>query len=146
MSGKLATVVGVCALLWAAAQPASAAERLQVVERAMTDTTVDLGPKGDSVGDLLTFANPIYDAANKTQLGTDQGYCVRVVVGKSWECFWTLILAGGEITVEGPFYDTGDSTMVVTGGTGKYAGAKGAMKLHARDAKATSYDFIYDLL
>ena len=146
MSGKLATVVGVCALLWAAAQPASAAERLQVVERAMTDTTVDLGPKGDSVGDLLTFANPIYDAANKTQLGTDQGYCVRVVVGKSWECFWTLILAGGEITVEGPFYDSGDSTMVVTGGTGKYAGAKGAMKLHARDAKATSYDFIYDLL
>ena len=146
MSGKLATVVGVCALLWTAAQPASAAERLQVVERAMTDTTVDLGPKGDSVGDLLTFANPIYDAANKTQLGTDQGYCVRVVVGKSWECFWTLILAGGEITVEGPFYDSGDSTMVVTGGTGKYAGAKGAMKLHARDAKATSYDFIYDLL
>lgn len=146
MSGKLATVVGVCALLWAAAQPASAAERLQVVERAMTDTTVDLGPKGDSVGDLLTFANPIYDAANKTQLGTDQGYCVRVVVGKSWECFWTLILAGGEITVEGPFYDTGDSTMVVTGGTGKYAGAKGSMKLHARDAKGSSYDFTYDLL
>jgi Allene oxide cyclase len=146
MSGKLATVVGVCTLLWAAAQPASAAERLQVVERAMTDTTVDLGPKGDSVGDLLTFANPVYDAGNRTQLGTDQGYCVRVVVGKSWECFWTLILAGGEITVEGPFYDSGDSTMVVTGGTGKYAGAKGAMKLHARDAKATSYDFIYELL
>ena len=146
MSGKLATVAGVCALLWALAQPASAAERLQLVERAMTDTTIDLGAKGDSVGDLLTFANPVYDAANKTQLGTDQGYCVRVAVGKSWECFWTLILAGGEITVEGPFYDSGDSTMVVTGGTGKYAGAKGAMKLHARDAKGTSYDFTYDLL
>ena len=146
MSGKLATVAGVCALVWATAQPASAAERLQVVERATTDTTIDLGAKGDSVGDLLTFANPIYDAANKTQLGTDQGYCVRVVVGKSWECFWTLILTGGQITVEGPFYDSGDSTMVVTGGTGKYAGAKGAMKLHARDAKATAYDFTYDLL
>jgi len=136
----------VCALLGAVAQPAGAAERLQVVERALTDTTVDLGPKGDSVGDLLTFANPVYDAANKIQLGTDQGYCVRVVVGKSWECFWTLILAGGQITVEGPFYDSGDSTMVITGGTGKYAGAKGAMKLHARDAKATSYDFTYELL
>ena len=125
---------------------AVAGERLQVVERAMTDTTIDLGAKGDSVGDLLTFANPIYDAANKTKLGSDQGYCVRGVVGKSWECFWTLMLAEGEITVEGPFFDTGDSVMVVTGGTGKYAGAKGAMKLHARDAKATSYDFIYDLL
>ena len=125
---------------------AVAAEKIQVVERALTDTTIDLGAKGDSVGDLLTFANPIYDAANKTKLGSDQGYCVRVVVGKSWECFWTLLLADGEITVEGPFYDSGDSVMVVTGGTGKYAGAKGAMKLHSRDAKSTSYDFLYELL
>jgi hypothetical protein len=125
---------------------AVAAEKIQVVERALTDTTVDLGAKGDSVGDLLTFANPIYDAANKTKIGSDQGYCVRVVVGKSWECFWTLLLADGEITVEGPFYDTGDSVMVVTGGTGKYAGAKGDMKLHARDAKSTAYDFVYELL
>jgi Allene oxide cyclase len=125
---------------------AVAAEKIQVVERALTDTTIDLGAKGDSVGDLLTFANPIYDAANKTKMGSDQGYCVRVVVGKSWECFWTLLLADGEITVEGPFYDTGDSVMVVTGGTGKYAGAKGAMKLHSRDAKSTSYDFLYELL
>ena len=125
---------------------AVAAEKIQVVERALTDTTIDLGAKGDSVGDLLTFANPIYDAANKTKLGSDQGYCVRVVVGKSWECFWTLLLAEGQITVEGPFFDTGDSVMVVTGGTGKYAGAKGDMKLHARDAKSTAYDFLYELL
>jgi len=67
-------------------------------------------------------------------------------LAKVRECFWTLLLAGGEITVEGPFYDSGDSTLVVTGGTGKYAGAKGALKLHARDAKATAYDFTYDLL
>lgn len=146
MCVKLAMAVGACALLGVVALPASAAERLQLVERATTDTTVDLGAKGDSVGDLLTFANPIYDAANKIQLGTDQGYCVRVVIGKSWECFWTLILASGQITVEGPFADSGDSTMVITGGTGKYAGAKGSMKLHPRDAKATSYDFLYDLL
>ena len=146
MSRKRVTVASLCALLCAAAQSAAAAEHLVVVERALTDTTVDLGVKGDSVGDLLTFANPVYDATNKTQLGSDQGYCIRVVVGKSWECFWTLILATGEITVEGPFYDSGDSTLAVTGGTGKYAGAKGALKLHARDAKATSYDFTYDLL
>jgi allene oxide cyclase len=134
------------ALALVAPLAASAGERLQVVERALTDTTVDLGAKGDSVGDLLTFANPIYDAANKTKLGSDQGSCVRVVVGKSWECFWTLLLAEGQITVEGPFFDTGDSVMVVTGGTGKYAGAKGAMKLHSRDAKSTAYDFTYELL
>ena len=141
-----ATLLLAGALALLAPLVAAAGERLQVVERALTDTTVDLGAKGDSVGDLLTFANPVYDAANKTKLGSDQGYCVRVVVGKSWECFWTLMLAEGEITVEGPFFDTGDSVMVITGGTGKYAGAKGAMKLHSRDAKSTAYDFTYELL
>jgi allene oxide cyclase len=134
------------ALAALAAVPALAAEKIQLVEHADTDATLDLGVKGDSVGDLLTFANPVYDAANKTQVGSDQGYCVRVIAGKSWECFWTLRLKEGQITIEGPFYDAGDSVMAVTGGTGKYAGAKGSMKLHSRDAKGSSYDLTYELL
>ena len=125
--------------------PVLAGERIQLIEHADTDATLDLGAKGDSVGDLLTFANPVFDSANKTQVGSDQGYCVRVIAGKSWECFWTLRLGDGQITVEGPFYDTGDSIMAVTGGTGKYSGAKGSMKLHPRDAKGSSYDFSYEL-
>jgi len=129
-----------------AALPALGAEKIVVVERPVGETTVDLGPKGDSVGDLLVFANKVYDSANKAQVGSDQGYCVRTLVGKSWECFWTLVLKEGQITVEGPFMDTGDSVMTVTGGTGKYAGAKGSMKLHPRDATPTGYDFTYDLL
>ena len=143
---KILILFAASALAALAAIPALAAERIEVIEHADTDAVLDLGAKGDSVGDLLTFANPIYDAANKTQLGTDQGYCVRVIVGRSWECFWTLLLKGGKITVEGPFYDSGDSLLVVTGGTGKYAGAKGDMKLHARDAKGSSYVFVYELL
>jgi len=135
-----AIVLGVMSL------PAAAAEKLQLVEHADTDATLDLGAKGDSAGDLLTFANPIYDAANKVRVGSDQGYCVRVIAGKSWECFWTLTLKDGQITIEGPFFDGGDSLMAVTGGTGKYAGARGSLKLHARDAKGTAYDFTYDLL
>ena len=126
--------------------PAFAAEQIKVVERPVGETTVDLGAKGDSVGDMLVFANGVFDSANKTQVGTDQGYCVRTIVGKSWECFWTLTLKAGQITVEGPFMDEGDSLFTVTGGTGKYAGAKGSLKLHPRDATPTGYDFTYDLL
>jgi hypothetical protein len=129
-----------------ASLPALAAEQIVVVERPVGETTVDLGAKGDSVGDLLVFANKVYDAGNKTQVGSDNGYCVRTVVGKSWECFWTLTLKAGQITVEGPFMDTGDSLFAITGGTGKYAGARGSMKLHPRDATPTGYDFTYDLL
>jgi hypothetical protein len=129
-----------------ASMPALAAEQIVLVERPVGETTVDLGAKGDSVGDLLVFANKVYDAANKTQLGTDNGYCVRTIVGKSWECFWTLTLKAGQITVEGPFMDSGDSLLAVTGGTGKYAGARGSMKLHPRDPTPTGYDFTYELL
>jgi len=139
--GRIAALAGTLLTL-----PVFAAEQIKVVERPVGETTVDLGPKGDSVGDMLVFANGIFDSDNKTQVGTDQGYCVRTVVGKSWECFWTLTLKAGQITVEGPFMDVGDSLFTVTGGTGKYAGAKGSMKLHPRDAKSSSYDFTYDLL
>lgn len=128
------------------AMPAHAAEQIKVIERALTDATLDLGAKGDSAGDLLTWSNPLYDMANKTQLGSDQGYCVRVAVGKSWECNWTNVLKDGTIAVAGRFLDDGDSVLAVTGGTGKYAGAKGSLKLHPRDAKATAYDFTFDLL
>ena len=118
---------------------------LRVVERAEADTVIDLGEKGDSIGDLLAFGNPIYDPANQTKLADDQGSCVRTVVGKSWECVWTLILPEGQITVEGPFYDATDSVLAITGGTGAYRDARGQMTLHARNAEGTEYDFTYEI-
>ena len=47
---------------------------------------------------------------------------IRTAVGKAWECFWTLSLEDGQITVEGPFLDGKDSMLAITGGTGVYAG------------------------
>jgi hypothetical protein len=131
--------------LLAASAPALGKEVLTVVEHADTDAVLDLGAKDDSAGDLLTFANPVYDAGNQAQVGTDQGFCIRTVVGKSWECFWTTFLKDGQITVEGPFLDTGDSVVAITGGTGKYAGARGQMKLHYRNPKGTELDFVFEL-
>ncbi|HXU32909.1 MAG TPA: allene oxide cyclase family protein [Thermoanaerobaculia bacterium] len=121
-------------------------QTIALVERATSDAVSDLGAKGDSIGDLLTFANEIFDAKNEKKVGSDQGYCLRTVAGKAWECNWTLTLADGQITVEGPFFDTSDSVLAVTGGTGAYSGAKGQMKLHARNEKQTEYDFAYELV
>ena len=87
----------------------------------------------------------MFDQANAKKIGTNQGYCVRTVAGKSWECWWTIFLAGGQITVQGPFYDKGDSVLAITGGTGKYSAARGQMKLHARNEKGSEYDFVYEL-
>jgi hypothetical protein len=118
---------------------------MHLVEHASTDATAHIGKDTDNRGDILTFSNDVFDATNKTKMGTDQGYCVRIVVGQSFECIWTLTLAGGQITTEGPFLDAGNSTLAVTGGTGKYATARGEMKLHSRDAKGSEYDFLYAL-
>ncbi|HEX3675290.1 MAG TPA: allene oxide cyclase family protein [Rhizomicrobium sp.] len=134
-------------LACALALPASAfaAAPIHVVEHATSDSTAHVGPKPDNRGDVLTFTNGVFDAANKTKVGSDNGFCVRTAVGKAFECMWTTSLAGGQITVEGPFLDAGDSTLAITGGTGKYAGARGQMALHARDAKGSEYDFTFSL-
>jgi len=128
-----------------AAPAAAAEEKLDLVEHASSDAVVDTGESGDSAGDILTFANEIFDAQDANKLGTDSGYCVRIVAGKSWECFWTLVLAEGSVTVHGPFLDAGDSVLAVTGGTGKYAGVTGEMALHARNAEGSAFDFKYTL-
>ena len=116
---------------------------IRVVERATTDTSVDLGETGDSIGDLLAFGNELFDHRNQRKVGTDQGSCVRTVVGKAYECSWTNSLAKGQITVQGPFLDSGDSVMAITGGTGAYRRARGTMALHARSA--TEFDFTFHL-
>jgi hypothetical protein len=110
------------------------------------DTVIDNAPTDDSTGDTLGFGNTIYDASNTKIVGSDGGGCVRTVPGVSWECTWTTSLENGQITVEGPFLDAGDSTLAITGGTGAYRNASGTMDLHARDELGTEYDFTFHLL
>lgn len=143
---SLAAGVGVAGATAAAATPGhndNAGHRFTVVEHADTDTVADTGPKGDSLGDVLAFGNPVYNAANTRQVGSDLGSCIRTKVGASWECSWTTLLPGGSLVVQGPFYDTADSTLAITGGTGKYSGASGQMLLHARNAAGSAYDFTF---
>jgi allene oxide cyclase len=118
---------------------------IKVVEHADTDAVTDTGDEGDTVGDILTFANEVYDEANANQVGTDNGYCFRTAVSEAWECAWTLKLDDGQITVQGPFYDAGDSMLSITGGTGAYASASGQMTLHDRNGDGTEYDFTYEI-
>ena len=119
---------------------------VSVIEHATTDVvTNNDGRATDSVGDILTFANEVFDRSDAHKVGTDQGYCVRMAVGQSWECVWTTLLARGQITVEGPFYDTKDSVLAITGGTGAYANARGQMELKSR-ANGTEFAFIFHLI
>jgi hypothetical protein len=154
MRGRRATLVAAAAIsataivisIVSVASAGPNVTRIQAVEHASTDTLVDLTTNGDSTGDLLTFHNDLYDEDNQEAVGSDQGECVRIEVGVSWECRWVNVFDDGSITVEGPFLDAGPSNLAITGGTGAYRGARGSMRLVARDAAGSEYDFIFRVL
>jgi hypothetical protein len=117
---------------------------IHVVEHADTDAVTN-GSATDAAGNVLTFANDVFDSADKVRVGSDQGFCVRIVVGKTWECNFTTVLSDGQITVEGPFSDTGNTVDAITGGTGRYRNARGWMELNYHNPAGTKFDFVFHL-
>jgi allene oxide cyclase len=145
----IGTIAGLAIAVTAWAKPKDepdhkSGKTITVIEHATTDATTDTGASGDSAGDVLTFANEVFDGKDARKVGTDQGYCVRVVRGTSYECNFTTLLAGGNIVVEGPFYDAQDSVLAITGGTGRYRKARGTMDLHARKG-GTEFAFVFHI-
>ena len=100
----------------------------------------------DSVGDLLPFSNEVFDAADGHPMGKSTGVCTRTVVGSEWDCGWTLSLPDGQITVQGPFFDSSNSVLAITGGTGRYADARGEMDLTHITPDGSKYKFTYRLV
>jgi allene oxide cyclase len=143
--GLLAVVAVAAGELIAPGRAAAAPQELIVTEHATTDTVTDTGASGDSAGDVLTFANEVFDAEDRNRVGSDQGMCMRTVPGKAWECFWTLSSESGQITVEGPFYGTGDSVLAITGGTGAFGNAQGDMLLTPIGTEGKAFRFTYRL-
>jgi hypothetical protein len=124
---------------------ANTAKVVHVIEHAVNDTVVHSGGAGDVTGNTLTFHNPLYDSADAKQVGSDQGFCMRISpTDGTWECFLTAFVAQNQITVEGPFFDKQNSVFAITGGTGAYRHARGQMQLESR-AGGSEYDFIYEI-
>jgi allene oxide cyclase len=119
---------------------------VHVIEHANTDAEAPGVGGKDVKGNILTFNNPVFDTANRRKVGHDEGFCVRLQVKLGiWECLWTTFLKGGQITVQGPFYDTRNSELSITGGTGAYEGARGQIDLKSRDG-GKAYDFVFHLI
>ena len=147
IAASAAVVVLVIGMVAQARSPHSArrATTVHVIEHATTDKVIDTGKPGDSSGDLLTWHNKVYDETNTTVAGRDQGGCIRISPKQgTWECRWITWVDGGSITVEGAFYDTKDSVLAITGGTGAFAAATGEMQLISRSG-GTEYDFIFNI-
>ena len=141
MAGAIATGTSSAKSL----RPHAATQTVHVIEHAITDTEIPTGGGKDVKGNVLTFNNPVFNVANTKQVGHDEGFCVRVAPAQGiWECLWTTFLKAGQITVQGPYYDTRNSTLSITGGTGAYRRARGEMALKSRNG-GKEYDFIFKL-
>jgi allene oxide cyclase len=129
----------------AARSHANGGVTIHVVEHAITDKEIPTGGGKDVKGNILTFNNPVFNAANKKKVGHDEGFCTRIAPKQHiWECLWTTFLKIGQITVQGPFYDNRNSVLSVTGGTNAFKTARGEMNLKSRDG-GKEYDFIFHL-
>ena len=70
---RLLCVVPIAVTGLIAAGPAAAdPQEIKVIEHATTDAVTDTGASGDSAGDILTFANEVFDADDKNKIGTDR--------------------------------------------------------------------------
>lgn len=123
---------------------AFAADSFLLVEKG-DDTILHRQGQADSAGDLLIVHNSLYDPKSNAAVGTDQGYCVRIEPGKSWQCTLTFFLKNGQISVSGPFFDDRDSTMTITGGATGYRNAKGSIAIHAREGRSGEYELRFDV-
>jgi hypothetical protein len=148
LAGAAAISAGAIAATASSAKPRaahSAGATIHVIEHAITDTEQPGVGGKDAPGNILTFTNPVYNVANKKKVGHDEGFCTRLDVKNGiWECLWTTFLKGGQITVQGPYYDKRNSKLSITGGTGAYRTARGEMSLLSRNGGA-EYDFIFHL-
>ena len=87
----------------------------------------DNGDPGDSVGDVLTFDQPLLDEKMK-EIGNNSGVCIRTQVEHSFQCQWTLTFKNGTVQVAGRELNLGTSNISIIGGTGIYSGITGEME------------------
>jgi hypothetical protein len=110
-------------------------------------TFLDLGEKGDSLGDQFIFHDVLRHAGER--VGHDGGVCtITSLEGPAGEaqCLVTAYLSGGQITFQGLIVETGDPprfTLAVTGGTGQYEGASG--EVHVIEESETQARIIVHL-
>jgi hypothetical protein len=92
---------------------------------------VDNQPAGPSAGDVLLFTEQLFDGRGN-RIGSDAATCTRLFDETSL-CTGVYRLPRGRLMVQllqpGP---TGTYDQAITGGTGRYAGASGTVRVAQR--------------
>jgi hypothetical protein len=119
---------------------------LHFVEHAIAIKQITIGTSTDLRGNYIVFDDPVFDAADKNQVGSVSGFCLNTS-NTLQECHFTLILPKGQITGEGPFTSgSPTATYAITGGTGIYDEARGQVAQKTVNTPAgTEFDLTLDV-
>ena len=141
--GALGAVIAVLALAVGIALPALGSTGHAAQDQTIRVTAVvtelkllDLGGPGFSLGNEIVFSEKLLQGAN--QLGHAGAVCTEVSVARQEaQCIATYSFAGGQITGQALVIlnSTAPYDGSITGGTGKYEGAKG--ELHVQTLSPT---------
>ena len=99
---------------------------------------IDIGAAGDSAGDLLTFANKLYDETNTSQVGRDPGQLHPDQSGSRQLAVQLHLVARRRFGHGRGSVLRRESTFAITGGTGRYHDATGTMRLGSRPIRRSS--------
>jgi hypothetical protein len=155
--GILAAVLGVLALSFSIISPALSDSRyekktIRLVSKQSEDdefiTRIDVGKKGDSVGDYgVVSGQPLYNPSLKKAVAEQRGSFIYLAINEKGELVateddLTIEFRNGSITAEGTddFSET-VVTMAVTGGTGVYETAHGELDIDYTDPKLPEWTF-----
>jgi hypothetical protein len=133
--------VGALALSAAPAGARSHGRTITIKARSQIEHVqlVDNAPTGDSPGDMVVFTEQLFDTHGK-RIGSDAATCVRLFDATSL-CTGMYKLPGGQVMVQllqpGP---TGTYDQAITGGTGRFGGARGTVTV-AQQAGGDRFTF-----
>src|SRR4051794_6640670 len=105
-----------------------AVEVIHAVRTTESQTALDLGASGNSLGDQQVFTAR-FDANGKT-IGFDGGTCTRVRLPQVYQCVATNSLPGGQLTAQALIAfekPPGPYQFAIPGGTARYRTAAGTV-------------------
>jgi hypothetical protein len=137
----LAAATATAALASADPTPVAKTTTFHATAEVDSGNAVDNPPEGDSAGDVVVFTQKLYTKPDrKTTIGRDEVYCVRTVPGSGRVCTGIFYLKGGQITITGS-ESTKPHSLAITGGTGRWSGARGQVVLRPSSAVVDDMTF-----
>jgi hypothetical protein len=113
-------------------------ESMTLVADFVRGRGVNVGPNGESPGDMFFFEERLYNRSETEVVGESSVRCQQGL--RTYTCEATFRLEGsGKIVMGSAFFAPRDNTVPVTGGTQRFKGVGGAIQIFGLDQGKSLY-------